>query len=499
MSGGFAGSRQRAHVVAGFITAVVPLTTGSALHAQTVPQTDIAPLRVYIYPQTLQFEPQSTGTRDGDLTTAPILKYEAKTDASDVAQPTNGALQGFAAPVSNWQRDNVVDTKLNFSLLQDIVQLSIRQASSAYAADPSYLRLLAQQKKAVPFNYTEGSAGLARLDVKVFQSDLIGVTAFASHSDVDPFYKSLASEKAKDEFAVANQSSDVGGTKLRFGPLSLVMSYTTSTPLSDGSIGYTANSSLGAGGATHGQDQTLSLDMRDIRTRTGDLLPESLWAFAPSSVYAGTFVKEIDYITAPGIPAQLTGASTGASWQWNGGTANIGYWNYYLNSHQVGEASYDSSGHGYNANIGGYNGLIAIYAGISYQLMNDLAPLSTSLSSGYNAYSSLTYKPAGFPDVVLEGTYGRYGYNSAIYGINGTSNYWSATLGFEFSKFLWSPTETKQLATTADGKNNGPVSLKLFYRYSNETDYGFTGANATPGDSHLFGMMFRTKLNLGMD
>src|SRR5262245_60745704 len=158
--------RSRSYAIVGLIGFALPLTIGSMVRAQTSPQ--IYSSTLLLYPQSLQFASQST-LSETDKGSTPDLNYTAKFNAANVAQPTNGLLQGFAAPVSNWQRNNVEDTNLNFKLLQDTVQLSIRQSQSFYAADPSYLRSLAKQKKYMPPNYAEGIAGLARVDFNVFQ------------------------------------------------------------------------------------------------------------------------------------------------------------------------------------------------------------------------------------------------------------------------------------------------------------------------------------------
>src|SRR5258708_23056086 len=53
----------------------------------------------------------------------------------------------------------------------------------------------------------------------------------------------------------------------------------------------------------------------------------------------------------------------------------------------------------------------------------------------------MSYKPQHLPDVVVDGGIGRYDYNS--FGAVSDGMYWTATGGLDFSKFIWTPVETK--------------------------------------------------------
>jgi hypothetical protein len=145
-----------------------------------------------------------------------------------------------------------------------------------------------------------------------------------------------------------------------------------------------------------------------------------------------------------------------------------------------------------NASVSAYGPLLEFYAGISDYRSDDLAPYSRAINHGQDAYSMVTFKPAGFPDIVLGGTFGRYEYDSFVYAITSDTNYWSASLGFEFSKFLPNfPTAKQHKAVKVIG-NESP-SLKFFYRYYNEINRGI--GDATKNDSHFVGVMFRESLD----
>jgi len=468
---------------------VLPLMSASALGTDLFVVGASIPDAMRLDPQASQLATRFTSSEGNPQNTDSLYKFGFKFNAVDAAQPVSGALQGFSVARRNWEQNNVEDLRLNFSALGDWVQLSVRQSQSQYSADQNYLRELASRNKNKNLlgkerflgrDGAEGAAGLQRLDVRLFDSNLLGVSTFAFRSEVDPYYESLTSSKSKDEFATANRSSDAAGAKVRFASLSITTSYMNSSQL----IGFATPSE-----ARH--DQTIGLDLTDLRGRIGESLPPVIWMVAPSGIYATNFVKETSYKTAAeGLPDRTTGIGAGAYWTWDNGNAHVSYWKYDLDSRRVGAASYDSAGRGLDASIGVYKGPVSFYGGVSLRHMEDLAPQSQAIDHSYDAYASLSYKPAYLPDIVVDGGLGRYGYDSRAYGITSDATYWSATLGLEFAKFLW-PNESQQ-RSGPKGINSRSLSLKLFYKYYNEADHGIVGA--TLGDSHLLGMAFRAAL-----
>jgi hypothetical protein len=270
--------------------------------------------------------------------------------------------------------------------------------------------------------------------------------------------------KFRAKFSVVDMDKE--SKKLHFGLLSVTTSYTNSKAL------------FGAGPPTETQqDQTIALDLTGLR---------NLWSLSPSAVYVNSFVKQTPYqtISFEGTD-RTTGISAGASWGWNGGNADVGYWNYSLDSRPTGQP-YNSTGRGFDASLGAYVNAIGFYAGYSYSETEDLAAFSNAITRGQDTYASVSYKPARYlPDIVVTGSFGRYEYNNFVYGITDDATYWSATLGFDFSKFLLSPLETKPLSTKLP-------TAKLFYKYG-QTDH--TTVGATSVSSQFLGMMFRTPLD----
>src|SRR5262249_32022243 len=136
------------------------------------------------------------------------------------------------------------------------------------------------------------------------------------------------------------------------------------------------------------QDRMIAFDLTDLRKRVEDLLPAAVWSLAPSGVYVGSYVKETAYGPTGGPPDRTSGSSAGAYWTWDSGNANVSYWNYYLDSRRVGDASYDSAGRGIDASVSFYSTLLQYYGGFSYYRSEDLAEASRGVDNGYGAYSS---------------------------------------------------------------------------------------------------------------
>jgi hypothetical protein len=264
---------------------------------------------------------------------------------------------------------------------------------------------------------------------------------------------------------------DKESRKLRFGSLSVITSF-TNTKIS-------FNSSSEAQ-----QDQTLAFDLTDFREKTTHTLPPAISALSPSSIYVNTFVKDTSYQSFTEISSPRTqGIGAGASWWWNGGNASASYFNYSLSS-SIDGPLYKSTGSGATANISAFSGPIGFYAEVKYCYSEDFTAFSNFVNRGYDAYVSGSYNQRYLPDIVLEGGFGRHEYNGV--GWTNDTTYWSATLGFDVSKYIRRPVEVK-----ANPSPRLPTA-KLLYRYLNYTDHSVAGA--APIGSQFVGLMFRTGL-----
>src|SRR5262249_33700641 len=253
------------------------------------------------------------------------------------------------------------------------------------------------------------------------------------------------------------------------------------------------------------QEQTIAFDFKDFRWRSGNFLPEAVWSVAPSSVFVTTFTASNQFKTAAeGPPDQTTGISAGAAWSWDSGDyANVGYWRYAVDSRRTDAASYDSAGRGADVNFGTYWRSVGFDGGLSYRRLDDLAPYSKSIESGYDAYLSTTFKLDRLPDLALTGALGRYDYQSLVDTTAMQDAYWSATVALDFSKYLTPSSGSAGIKKQPDGDRPGPnrtfkgryagtPTLKLLYRYMNDTNQGFVDVKS--GGSHLFGILFADRL-----
>jgi len=433
----------------------------------------------------------------------PRFKFGLQTSDTDIVREANSNSQDFSFfPRRNWEANRVQDVKMNFGMLDDRLQLTMKQSHSFYAADRDYLLQLASKNKNssnpgrerfLAANGSEGDADLQRVDAKLYRSDFLELATFASRRDVDAYYESFASTKAKDEFSVSNRSSREGGAKLRVGSMSITSSYANSEYV------------VGVGTPTQvRQEHMIGFDFTDFRRRTGDALPAAVWSVAPSSVFMSVFTKANHFETAAeGPPDQTTGISAGAAWARDSDYANVSYWRYGVDSRRTDAASYDSAGRGLDVTFGTFWRSLGFDGGLSHRRFDDLAPYSRSIESSYDAYLSTSYKLYRLPDLSLTGALGRYEYQSLVGGSAMQDAYWSATVALDFSKYLSPSRGSAGIARMADGDRpgfnrtiKGPYAgtptLKLLYRYLNDTNQGFVDVKS--GGSHLFGVLFAERL-----
>ena len=273
---------------------------------------------------------------------------------------------------------------------------------------------------------------------------------------------------------------DKESKKLRFGSLSVITSF-TDTKISFKSFGEAQ------------QDQTIAFDLTDFREKTMNTLPSVISALSPSSVYVNAFTKDTPYqsfieISPPRTsfteisPPRTQGIGAGASWWWNGGNASVSYLNY--SSNRVDGQLYKSTGSEATANISAFAGRIGFYAEVKYCYSEDFTAFSNFVIRGYDAYVSGSYNQRYLPDIVLEGGFGRHEYNGV--GWTNDTTYWSATLGFDVSKYI------RRLVEVKSNPSPRLPTTKLFYRYLNYTDHSVVGA--APIGSQFVGLMFRAGL-----
>src|SRR5262249_30555623 len=143
-------------------------------------------------------------------------KFGLQTNDTYTVREANSNSSDFSFPRRNWEANRVQDVRMHFGMLDDRLEFTMKQSHSFYAADWEFLQQLASKNKNsstpgrerfLAANGSEGDANLERVDAKLYRSDFLEFTTFASRADVDAYYESFASTKAKDEFSVPNRSS----------------------------------------------------------------------------------------------------------------------------------------------------------------------------------------------------------------------------------------------------------------------------------------------------
>jgi hypothetical protein len=494
------------------------------------PATLLAPVDMLVTPHAeakrKALEPQSSGRtivewqQPADVLSSRALwsqhgTINSKVASSDVKLDISGTqrdvARGANAPVSelsflqpkNRERNLVDDLNLKLSTLNDVLQFTIRESSSIYSADVSYLLDLARKNRDKnspgPQRFLqlpgEGHAGLQRIDIKLFDSTPMTVTAFGFRKEVDRSYLSFASTKAKDEFATPDQTGETTGLKVRLGAISLTSSYGNYERTSD--FARTAR-----------QDHTLAWDTSDLRNHLPGIGLEAISPFVPTSLSITRFESQRPVGTSQSRGFERTsGYAANATWKWDSGYGNASYWDYRLDGAPITVPAYGFAGRGFDAGVGAYGKGLEVYGGVSHHRSDDVSSFWNSITSGFDAYAILTYKPSDFPDLSVNGGVGQYDYNAMASTVFSRGSYWSATFSMDFSK--WLPRFDGFTPTTNPGENpvastppsnrfnlksplSDKASLKLFYRYANESGQEIAGGHWS--DSHLIAATLSRRL-----
>jgi hypothetical protein len=432
------------------------------------------------------------------------VKLDISGTQRDVARGVNAQVSelSFLQP-KNWERNQVDDLKLKLSTFNDILQFTIRESGSAYFADVSYLLDLARKNRDKnspgPQRFLqvpgEGHAGLQRVDVKLFDSTSLTVTAFGFRKEVDRSYMSFASVKAKDEFATPDQTGETTGVKIRLGVISLTSSYGNYERTSDAA-------------RIARQDHTLTWDTSNLRHQLPSIGLEVISPFVPTSLSITRFESQTPVATGQQRGFERTsGYATNATWKWDAGYGNASYWDYRLEGAGTDVRGYGFAGRGFDAGVGMYGTALEVYSGISHYRSDELSPLWYSITSGFDAYGVVTYKLAALPDLSLNGSVGQYDYKAMVSTAFSSGSYWSATVSLNFSKWLQPFDGSKAAASAAENAGayatpasrfnlKSPLSdkpsLKLFYRYATESGQEMAGGHWS--DSHLIAAALSRRL-----
>src|SRR5262249_12233567 len=77
----------------------------------------------------------------------PRYKFGLQTSDTYIVRQANGSWSDFSFPRRNWETNRVQDVRMNFGMLDDGLQLTMKQSHSFYAADWDYLLQQASKNK----------------------------------------------------------------------------------------------------------------------------------------------------------------------------------------------------------------------------------------------------------------------------------------------------------------------------------------------------------------
>ena len=141
-----------------------------------------------------------------DTLNDPRYKFGLQISDSDIVREANSNSPDFSFPLRNWEANRVQDVRMNFGMLDDRLQLTMKQSHSFYAADRDYLLQLASKNKNsstpgrerfLAANSPEGDADLQRIDAKLYRSDFLEFTTFAARKDVGAYYRVLCIDQVE--------------------------------------------------------------------------------------------------------------------------------------------------------------------------------------------------------------------------------------------------------------------------------------------------------------
>jgi hypothetical protein len=187
--------------------------------------------------------------------------------------------------------------------------------------------------------------------------------------------------------------------------------------------------------------------------------------------------------------SSINSISFGGSWNWNHGTASLGYWNY--SSNRDASISNGWSGQGLDANLGAYYAAFGVDVNLSYGDSEGFSPGWQSAGALYSSTLTLSYAPNKFPGIWASASAGNYDQDalaygstsSYIYGVSTKGEYWSMAAGLDVTNLFWSP----ELAS-----EDASRSVKLLYRYTDALTVD-SASGKTSDSTSLVAVMLQRK------
>jgi hypothetical protein len=395
-----------------------------------------------------------------------------------------------------WQENAVGDTKIILGSFDDRLSFTWRRAWSSYNASESYLKNLeddAEEDDARLFAGDEqvyGSASSYSADAVVWDGEYTNLAVLAQQSEVDPSFQSVAlSEDAepgglttsKDLFATPGRETFRIGTTLGLGPMEVtLLRDTVRIPDEE------------ASDESHQVRQGISasVDLNDLRRRSGEAFQGPIWAWAPDSVWIDVSNGRVESPDPGDPPDAADDISFGVSWwSWDSAYADASFWRSGYDSRGISVDDYDWAGDGADVSFGlwGANWNVDSYFGLYRSEYGGPSELSTDESLEGGLW--LTFRPEVLPDVSGGLYVGRYGYDYLAYdGFNRLAyneafrtDVWELGVDLDLSKSL------------VDWKTTVQPTLKMTYRFGPAPAQA--GSTQTSGETgHTLGVLLELKL-----
>ena len=392
-------------------------------------------------------------------------------------------------PGQQWELNHTKQLHLDVGTANDVVKLSIRESENTYQADPYFLLSAAGSGigKSLLTNNLAGKArfltaqtpislsGSERLEFNFVKTSLIDFSVFGMHARTGNLFQIHPEINIlKDDGVAANQEMIGAGARAGLGPVSLTVK-TKRTRAIVGSSSPWQNS----------LEKIVSLDVTDALSRLGapdsefrnNILPSSIYAGVSNSAQASPAAQMNNGVIGPTTTSRFAGATWGGS----NVSADISYYDYFLNSHLIGDANYDYGGKGVSASLSGWTDDFTVTGSASFAEQANLSTSFHDKARSINVYASSTLKLDKAPDVFVE--FIGYGsdYVAPAYDTKYRNVAWSPAFGLDLTKYIQPVFGMDHGVAAPSTLNFRSASLKTFYRYQDGVDFLRRGAPIGPG------------------
>ena len=372
---------------------------------------------------------------------------------------------------TDWQANPVEDNTLTYSAPGSATRLTMRAASSAGFVGDDFASgfNLTNAETSMSFGrsanvWNGNTAKSQKIDWTLVNRKNFGATAFGYQNEIGYNFRPFG--QTKKEFATPGTNTMKAGGEVRLGAFAMGMAHSTISKLEYTALPF----------STTDEEAETTLNEASLTLNLFQFLPTQVTSGAAGKLIPTVWMTASDRQSPGSDQASTISTSLGASWNWNYGHANLGYWNY--SSDGSGDIETAWSGHGIDANIGAFYGAFGVDLSASYGHSEDIAPSWQAAGALYRSALSVTYTPDRLPGVWASMSGGNYNHeslsygstSSEIYGISNNGEYLSLAAGLDVTNWFWTPDHSSK---------DEHQSVKLLYRYTDavyvESTTGMTG------------------------